>query len=358
MLPSPFLTPITKYTPFCPRDQLWTTFNTPLRKFPRLDHLIQLTSSAEIACVVNLKELPNSPVLRWPQTPPRHLVWRRLFQHPAKELNIVPVIGLLLRLYEDQASHHRYDDTLRCHKCGGGSDFGWFYCCTNEAETRLYESIREGNIEHFDKTGERFSKQLQRPMRGPAARADKLSLLKELEPEQLDSLSGPQLAKLLKQRESANATALDDKYGFLAPAVEDRPYLTSEPQECKNTLCPRCGKGAVGEEIAILDLDGILKGDIQPTVAVGYSFRKHGRPIVDAEIVRNIGMRLTPGARMDPSKPAHNTEDDETTLCPRQPLAPSDTFVSTSESNEDLIELYTDNNLSDIFREDDHEAVL
>ncbi|KAK7729388.1 hypothetical protein SLS53_009238 [Cytospora paraplurivora] len=249
------------------------------------------------------------------------------------------------------------------------------------------------NAEHFDKTGEIFSKQLQRPMRGPAARADKLSLLKELEPEQLDSLSGHQLAKLLKQRESANATALNDKYGFLVPAVEDRPYLTSEPQECKNTLCPRCGKGAVGEEIAILDLDGILKGDIQPTVAVGYSFRKHGRPIADAEIVRNIGMRPAPEARMDSSKPAHSeltektepiapldevdkvdktdkvdkmdkvdTEDSERMLCP-QPLTPSDTFVTTSDSNEDLIQLYTDNNLNDMFlddmfRDDNHDVGL
>ncbi|ROW12466.1 hypothetical protein VMCG_00011 [Cytospora schulzeri] len=264
-----------------------------------------------------------------------------------------------------------YDDTLRCDKCGRGSDFGWFYRCTNEAETRLYDSIREGNIEYFDETGKMFSQQLQKPSRGPAARADKLSLLQELEPEQVESLSGPQLAKLLKQREGANDTALTDKYGFFAPAVDDRPYLMGEQQECKSTLCPHCGKGMVGEEMAFLNLDGVLKGDIPPTVAVGYSFRRHGRPVADAEIVRNIGLRTAPEAKSGSSKPGNHEsagitespglkgrKENERVLNTSGPLTPSDTFITTSDSNEDLLELYTDEDSAEVAREDDVDAFL
>lgn len=211
---------------------------------------------------------------------------------------------------------------------------------------------------------------MKQPTRGPAARADKLSLLKELAPEQLESLSAPQLAKLLKQRENTNVTALSDTYGFLTPAVEDRPYLTGEWHECKNTLCPHCGKGMVGEEMAFLNLDGILKGDIPPTVAVGYSFRKHGRPVANAEIVRNIGLHLAPEAKPEPPKPTlgenmETTEladpkekkDDEATLNTQEPLTPSST-LSTSDSNEDLVRLYTDEGLDEIAREDDREEGL
>lgn len=215
-----------------------------------------------------------------------------------------------------------------------------------------------------------FSQQLKKPDRGPAARADKLSLLQELEPEQVESLSGPQLAKLLRQREGANATALNDKYGFLAPAVDDRPYLTSERQECKSTLCPHCGKGMVGQEMALLNLDGVLKGDIPPTVAVGYSFRKHGRPVADAGIVRNIGQHPDPETKSRSPESTHSEiaeitdligpeEEDETTLHASGPLTPSDTFLTTADSNEDLFQLYSDEDSPEIPREDDlHDAFL
>lgn len=102
VLPFPFLKP-------CVNEINYGLPSTLLPgSFPKLDHLIQLTTSAGSACVVKLKKLPNSPVLRWPQTHPgrpRHRVWRRVFQHPAKQLKIVLAIGVLLRLHEDQSSH-------------------------------------------------------------------------------------------------------------------------------------------------------------------------------------------------------------------------------------------------------------
>lgn len=218
--------------------------------------------------------------------------------------------------------------------------------------------------EHFDDIGEMFSHQLKRPDRGPAARSDKLSLLEELTPEQMESLSAPQLAQLLQQRGRANEQAITDRFGFLGLAGCERPFLKNETQECKQTLCPACGKGMMGDEVSFLDLDGILKGDIPPTVALGYGFRKSGRPIADANIMRNIGLRKTPeeiknqdvqavqtaetvhseGNKVEERIESDAKAEDETglTTLTDTPLTPSNTFLNMADSSEDLLDLYTD----------------
>lgn len=205
-----------------------------------------------------------------------------------------------------------------------------------------------------------FSHQLKRPDRGPAARSDKLSLLGELTTEQIESLSAPQLAQLLQQRGHANEQAITDRFGFLGLASCERPFLKNEAQECKQTLCPACGKGMMGEEVSFLDLDGVLRGDIPPTVALGYGFRKSGRPIADANIVRNIGLRKAPekkdqaaqdpqainseGNKVEKSVEPGAKDEDETGLTTLNdaPLTPSNTFLNMANSSEDLLELYTD----------------
>lgn len=217
--------------------------------------------------------------------------------------------------------------------------------------------------EHFDEFGEMFSHQLKRPDRGPAARSDKLSLLEELTPEQIESLSAPQLAQLLQQRGHANDQAITDRFGSLGLASFDRPFLKNEAQECKQTLCPACGKGMLGEEVSFLDLDGVLRGDIPPTAALGYSFRKSGRPIADVNIVRNIGLRKIPeknnqavqtaqgseavqGEGTKPSECSVSGAKDEDDIgvntSTDAPLTPSNTFLNVTDSSEDLLELYTD----------------
>lgn len=217
--------------------------------------------------------------------------------------------------------------------------------------------------EHFDEWGEMFSHLLKRPDRGPAARSDKLSLLEELTPEQIESLSAPQLAQLLQQRGHANEQAITDRFGSLGLASYERPFLKNEAQECKQTLCPACGKGMMGEEVSFLDLDGILRGDIPPTVALGYGFRKSGRPIADANIVRNIGLRKVPeknnqavqaaegsqavqseGNKAEERSVSHAKDEDEAGLntLTDAPLTPSNTFLNMTDSSEDLLELYTD----------------
>lgn len=39
----------------------------------------------------------------------------------------------------------QYDKNLRCDRCGGRSDLGWYYRCCHETDARLFESIRNGN---------------------------------------------------------------------------------------------------------------------------------------------------------------------------------------------------------------------
>lgn len=207
-----------------------------------------------------------------------------------------------------------------------------------------------------------FSHILKRPDRGPAARSDKLGLLEELTPAQLESLSAPQLAQLLQQRDHANKQAITDRYGFLGVPNSGRPFLKNEAQECKQTLCPACGKGMMGEEVSYIDLDGILKGDIPPTVALGYGFRKSGRPIADVNVVRDLGLRKVPEKNDRAVQTAHGSQtaqgggkkdgegsvsdtidDDEAGLNhSTDPLTPCNTLLNMTDSSEDLLELYTE----------------
>lgn len=122
--------------------------------------------------------------------------------------------------------------------------------------------------------------------------------------------------------------------------------------------------------MAYLDLDGILRGDILPTVAVGWSFRKHGRPVADARIVRNIGLRRVPEAGLRPPRTTDSenkeaddfsfadNEDDDLALQFHQPSDPSSTFVTTNDSNEDLVQLYTDEDPEDTACEHGYSSFL
>lgn len=207
-----------------------------------------------------------------------------------------------------------------------------------------------------------FSHLLKRPDRGPAARSDKLGLLEELTPAQLESLSAPQLAQLLQQRDHANKQAITDRFGSFGLSDSGRPFLKNEAQECKQTLCPACGKGMMGEEVSYIDLDGILKGDIPPTVALGHGFRRSGRPIADVNIVRNIGLRKAPEKNDQAVQTAQGSQtaqnkDKKAEECSgpdtrdgdeaglndsTYPLTPANTFLNMTDSSEDLLELYTD----------------
>lgn len=143
-----------------------------------------------------------------------------------------------------------------------------------------------------DDIGEMFSQQLKAPTRGAAARQDMLSPLEELSHDQLSMYTAPQLATVLRQHEDAVNNAITDRHGGFLPLGNEKPYVVPQREECKTTLCPNCGRSGMAEEQSFLSIDGVLKGDYPPTAAVGYGFRAlGGRPVVDANIVKNLGLR-------------------------------------------------------------------
>lgn len=156
-----------------------------------------------------------------------------------------------------------------------------------------------------------LTRDLRPPERGAAARQDKLSPLKEMSPEQLKSYSSEQLQTVLKQHENAVNIALSDRYGPFVSAAGDRPYLVGQAEECSATLCPRCGRGGMGEDLAWLSIDGVLKGDVPATAAVGYGFRAlGGRPVADANIVKNLGLRDPETGELPEKMPPKDYEPD------------------------------------------------
>lgn len=227
-----------------------------------------------------------------------------------------------------------------------------------------------------------LTQDIQQPMRGPAARQDKLSPLNELPDDQLDSLSAPQLAKVLRQHEAAVNTALADRHGYSISSTDVKPFLMPQNEECKTALCPRCGRAGAGEQQSFLSLDGVLKGDIPPSAAVGFGFRAlGGRPVANANIVRNLGLRdprtgslpgqnakgaaaesADRGAKNEEVKDAKLVErtaapkmdEIETSRDSEGPMTP-DSSQKADESDEDLVQLYMDyeGNNTDRMRDDD-----
>lgn len=111
-------------------------------------------------------------------------------------------------------------------------------------------------------------------------------------PSQLETYTAPQLATVLCQHEGAVDNALVDRHGPFLPYAGDKPYLEPLQDECTATLCPSCGRAGAGEDLSFLSIDGVLKGDIPPSAAVGYGFRgMGGRPVANANIVKNLGLR-------------------------------------------------------------------
>lgn len=139
-----------------------------------------------------------------------------------------------------------------------------------------------------------FAKQLKAPDRGSTARQNLLSPLNEMTDGQIASYTAPQLATILRQHESAVNSAIAERQRYQNPyqMSTGRPYIVDESRECRTMLCPQCGRGGNGEEMSFMSIDGVLKGDIPPTAALGFGFRALGaRPVADAKVVKNLGLR-------------------------------------------------------------------
>ncbi|KAI1757747.1 hypothetical protein F4782DRAFT_140786 [Xylaria castorea] len=148
--------------------------------------------------------------------------------------------------------------------------------------------------------------------RGPERRANKLSFLEEITAEQMCTYSPVQIATILQQREnllsvlSQQHQASGGAHDLYHPSGSyDGRQLKSPPssghpadvkswvprtEECQAKYCHRCRPSFVGR--TFLSLDGIANGDIPPTAATSFGFRQ--RPVADARVVRNIGLRAVP----------------------------------------------------------------
>jgi hypothetical protein len=155
-----------------------------------------------------------------------------------------------------------------------------------------------------------MSTKLQVRPRSPAARADRLSFLEEVTPQEFSSYRPDQIRKILRQREEVQDAitqdTLQDALDSQSPSQSmlrrghsransenSRSWLTTLEHECKYQICPGCRPASADR--SFLSLSGVADGIIQPTSAVGFGFHIMGeRPVVDAEILKTIRCRPVP----------------------------------------------------------------
>ncbi|CAH0044118.1 unnamed protein product [Clonostachys solani] len=220
-----------------------------------------------------------------------------------------------------------------CDACRRPGPFGWVYCCTQDREVMIESAVAAGCPikQYFDGLGEYWSSKLRIRAGSAEARADPLSLFDELTPQQMSQYRPEQIQTLLRQRESVskfrqcwevsvphrssgidlrtekvrNATSRDNlrrnpmsNHQIFEPYQDaiflgtenPRPWVPSLEHECRYMICPLCRPSAADR--SFLSLDGVAKGEVQPTSAVGFGFHGMGeRPVVNVDVLRSIGCR-------------------------------------------------------------------
>ncbi|KAK6851498.1 hypothetical protein PG995_011623 [Apiospora arundinis] len=185
----------------------------------------------------------------------------------------------------------------------------------------IEDQMEKGRPVSFDLFGASFLDRKPAPSpRGPASRSDPLNFLTEITVDDLKTYTPQQIKTILEQREHLHEVLErqqrlipgrsyyypslgtrrkgDPPSGFGFPACAslpnaDKPWVVSEGDECQFKCCHACRPTC--EQRASLSLDGIVKGDIPPTAISGFGFHLQGsRPLVDAEVVQNIGYRAVP----------------------------------------------------------------
>ncbi|KAK4200519.1 hypothetical protein QBC40DRAFT_173632 [Triangularia verruculosa] len=204
--------------------------------------------------------------------------------------------------------HHSIMSTLyqvhehfKCDSCKRSHPFGWVYRCVVDREPLIIGVKEMGYQIAFDRLGQDFSEQMSLGKHGQEARSEKYSFLDEISHEQLCSYTPAELKEVLKQRDDVQNIIADERvrpqdfnnqYGYKYPD-DDCPWMPDPKYECQHKICHRCHP--IGRQKSWVSLDGVLNGDIPPTVATGYSFSQvRVRPCVDAETMKNLGCRPVP----------------------------------------------------------------
>ncbi|KAI0435191.1 hypothetical protein F5Y09DRAFT_293968 [Xylaria sp. FL1042] len=77
-----------------------------------------------------------------------------------------------------------------------------------------------------------------------------------------------------------------------------RPWIPHKDEECQQKYCHTCRPSC--EPRSYLSLDGVAMGEVPPTAAIGFGFHQLGaRPVVNAEVVKEIGLRPVPWPRAE-----------------------------------------------------------
>ncbi|KAH6647250.1 hypothetical protein BKA67DRAFT_663586 [Truncatella angustata] len=188
----------------------------------------------------------------------------------------------------------------------------------------LEDAIAKARPVNFDLLGLSMTEHVKPAVRGPEMRSNRYSFFKEVDAATMKSYSPDQIAIVLEQRENlrrvieneerspaalkrtyympssgtvtrtaaTTAATIPPPPGFTGPRVE-KPWVPLDEDECQFKCCHNCRPTC--ESRSYLSLDGILKDDIPASAAVGFGFHLQGtRPVIDADIVKNIGYRPVP----------------------------------------------------------------
>ncbi|KAL6815094.1 hypothetical protein J3E69DRAFT_375579 [Trichoderma sp. SZMC 28015] len=216
-----------------------------------------------------------------------------------------------------------YSPSLLCSNCHYPGPSGWLYQCTQDREDLIEHAVASGDFISMDQFGSQLTPMMGIRKRSPAAREDRLSFFQEISQEQLAQYRPDQVAHILRQRENVQLVIQRDKVRKNSAAILSRlaepygldsascnigfqkPWLCTPQEECQYRVCQSCRPACADR--AFLSLNAVADGEVPPTAAAGYSFHLLGqRPVVDANVLTNIGCRPVP---LPHSSPAHSTHD-------------------------------------------------
>ncbi|KAH6627585.1 hypothetical protein F5144DRAFT_603843 [Chaetomium tenue] len=188
-----------------------------------------------------------------------------------------------------------YDGTFQCMNCGLFPAFGTLYRCILDRESLIQDAYDDGFSAAFDFIGCHFEKEMSLGKSGPDVRSEPDSSPRiEMSEEQLSSYTPEQLSILESQRNNVRNTI-----------ANERSILEHLTPECARDKYPYDAK-PLGYERTWVSLNSVLNEDIPPNVATGFSFSfARERPVCDANVVRNIGVRPSP---LPPHHPAMASE--------------------------------------------------
>ncbi|KAH8178729.1 hypothetical protein LIA77_00248 [Sarocladium implicatum] len=214
-----------------------------------------------------------------------------------------------------------YGSEFLCDHCRRPGEFGWIYRCSHDREEVIDFALSQGYPSTFDQLGKDLAARMKVRKRSRAARESSLSFFDEISSEQMSSYNPDQIATILKQRENVSLAAQNTIFAIIdnlqvhsVIAAEDSPKKASPnnhrfqiawnsqrsrdtaawtellDSECEYQICAYCRPGAADR--TFLSLNAVADDEIMPCAATGFGFHVMGeRPIIDAVIMRNIGLR-------------------------------------------------------------------